>query len=81
MRISITSGIQLRVGRRSNLFIGGSKQVPFGVPNPNTRKQPDGVGLFLSELRFESQVHKSHVRELIDHNHASSIDELLCHPQ
>ena len=27
----MTSGIQPKVGRRSNLFIGGSKQVSFGV--------------------------------------------------
>ena len=24
----------------------GSKQVPFGVPNPNTRVQQDAIGLF-----------------------------------
>jgi len=49
-------------------------RVPPGVPNPNTREQPDDVGLFLSELRFESQVHKSHVRELVGHKHAPRID-------
>jgi len=44
----------------------GSKQVPFGVQNQNTRVQPDDVGMFLSELRFESHVHKSQVEELLD---------------
>jgi hypothetical protein len=44
----------------------GSKQVPFGVLSQNTRVQPDDVGLFLSELRFESQVQKSKVEELLN---------------
>ena len=34
--------------------------------NQDTRVQPDVVGLFLSELRFESQVQKSQVEELLD---------------
>jgi hypothetical protein len=44
----------------------GSKQVPPGVQDQNTREQPDDVGLFLSELRFESQVRKSQVEESLD---------------
>ena len=39
--------------------------VPPGVLNQNTREQPDDVGLFLSELWFESQVQKSQVEELL----------------
>jgi hypothetical protein len=39
-------------------------RVPPGVQIQNTRVQPDDVGLFLSGLRFESQVHKSQVGEL-----------------
>jgi hypothetical protein len=44
----------------------GSKQVPFGVHNQNTREWPSDAGLFLFKLRFESQVHKSQVEELLD---------------
>jgi hypothetical protein len=43
----------------------GSKQVLFGVLNQSARVQHDLVGLFLSELRFESQVHKSQAAELL----------------
>jgi hypothetical protein len=42
-------------------------RVPPGVLIQNSRVQPDDVGLFLSKLRFESQVHKSQAEELIGH--------------
>jgi hypothetical protein len=45
---------------------GGSSKVQFGVPNQNTREWPSDVGLFLSELRFESQVQKSQAEGLLD---------------
>ncbi|MGW8179271.1 MAG: hypothetical protein ACWGQW_11000, partial [bacterium] len=41
-------------------------RVPPGVLNQDTRVQPDNVGLFLSELRFESQVQKARVEELLE---------------
>jgi len=44
---------------------GGSSKVLFGVPIQKTRAQPDDVGLFLSELRFESRLQKSRVEELL----------------
>jgi hypothetical protein len=47
------------------------------VPNQNTRAQlddglngPKSAGLFLSELRFESHVHKSKVMKVLDFNMA-----------
>lgn len=42
-------------------------RVPPGVQIQNTRVQPDDVGLFLSELRFESPLQKSQVEELLGH--------------
>jgi hypothetical protein len=48
------------------LIRGLGVRVPPGVLDNNTRMQPDDVGLFLSMLKFESQVHKSHVEELLD---------------
>jgi hypothetical protein len=46
---------------------GGSSKVLFGVQIQNTRVQPDDVGLFLSELRFESPLQKSQAEELLGH--------------
>ena len=52
----------------------GSKQVLFGVLSQNTREQPDAIGLFLSTLRFESQVRKSQAAELLGHKLIRGID-------
>ena len=64
--ISIIFGIGQWISLAFSIFIDGSKHVPFGVLNQNTRVHPDDVGLFLSELRFEPQVRKSQVEGILD---------------
>lgn len=63
----VCRGIGIEIGG-INTVTSGSKQVSFVVPIQITRVQPDDVGLFLSELRFESQLVNSQVLELTGHN-------------
>jgi hypothetical protein len=47
------------------LILRSGVRVPPGVQIQNTRVQPDDIGLFLSELRFESREEVATLLELM----------------